>query len=156
MSVRDNEERATVERLVRAALETLLKRDGFLIAKNVNERSITHWLAVYLQEHFPTWDVDCEYNRDGHAPKELHLPAPQIDAEDTDATTVYPDIIVHKRGTPNNLLVIETKKTTSRRSAQFDISKLKQYQEQLGYTYGLFIEFLVADTPDVSRFDWIA
>jgi len=42
-------------------LELLLKNDGFLLEKNINERSITHKLGEYYQQLFPEWNVDCEF-----------------------------------------------------------------------------------------------
>ena len=45
------------------ATEDLKKNDEPLLMHNVNERSITHKLAEYLQKHLPEYNVDCEYNR---------------------------------------------------------------------------------------------
>jgi hypothetical protein len=148
MKAKHTLDRADVEERVRAALDTLLEQDGFLLFADVNERSITHRLAMYLQSLFPEWNVDCEYNRDGHDPKELDLPVSGANEYDTDATTVYPDIIVHKRDSQNNLLVIEAKKSTSsRRDIQFDLVKLEQYRRQLRYEHALFVEFVTAVKP---------
>ena len=92
----------------------LKKNDWKLLKSDVNERSITHKLAIYLQENFPNFDVDCEYNRDGLDPKMLNLPVSNILDNDTEAKTVFPDIIIHERGTKNNILVIEVKKSSNR------------------------------------------
>jgi hypothetical protein len=40
-----------------------------------------------------------------------------IEANDTAAITVFPDIIVHHRGLEDNLLVIEMKKTINTKDA---------------------------------------
>jgi len=45
------------------AISCLLEIDSYLLEIDVNERTITHRLAMYLQEEFEDWDVDCEYNR---------------------------------------------------------------------------------------------
>ena len=108
--------------LFKAISEFLLK-ECFLLKHDINERSITHKLAEYVQKYFSDYNVDCEYNRmpeksnnNGEAetkfiPKELHLNVSKISSDDDKGTTVYPDIIIHKRGSnDSNLIVIEVKK----------------------------------------------
>ena len=86
--------------LVLDALQRVIDLDADLLAADANERSITHRFAMYLQALLPEWQVDCEYNRDGHNPKRVNLPTTQHpDDEDTDAKTVFPDVIAHRRGT---------------------------------------------------------
>jgi hypothetical protein len=99
---------------VHRAIATLLAEDQYLLVNDVNERSITHKLADYLQREFPDTNVDCEYNKNHDDTKRLRLP-PKTDirSDDLDAHTVFPDIIVHKRNTDENLLVIEVKKSTN-------------------------------------------
>lgn len=62
-------------------------------------------------------------------------------------TTIYPDIIVHKRGTINNLIVIEAKKTDSRNptARAFDFAKLMTLttSDDYQYQHGYFIELPV-------------
>ena len=56
------------------ALSELLFIDHDLLGIDANERSITFRFAMYLQQCFPGWTVDCEYNRDSIEPKRLrHL-----------------------------------------------------------------------------------
>jgi hypothetical protein len=66
---------ARLERQVIQAAESLVTHDGYLLACDLNERSITHKFAEHLQRKFPEWNVDCEYNRDYHDPKRLDLPS---------------------------------------------------------------------------------
>lgn len=68
---------------------------------------------------------------------------------------IYPDIIIHKRGTLNNYIVIEAKKTsnTDKRLRLYDIIKLitlvKPYS--LSYKQGVFIDLPVgADFPKLK------
>lgn len=137
------------------ALGELLDRDGYLLRCNANERSISHRFAMYLQSRFTNWDVDCEYNRDGVEPKRIgHLDL-YPDAEDAEGQTVFPDIIVHRRGTLDNYLVIETKKTTSAVDRNIDRQKLAGYKRDLSYRYALFVEFAVDGRSDVSIAEWI-
>lgn len=105
---------------------------------------MAHKFAEYLQVVFKHWHVDCEYNRDGHEqdPKRLPLPSNR-NSEQVQDTTVYPDIIVHRRGQALNLLVIEVKKSSNNDSAavEFDRVKVASCVDHLGYKLGLFITF---------------
>ena len=71
---------------------------------------------------------------------------------------VFPDIIIHIRGTNNNLLAIEIKKDSNREIKDKDIKKLKAYceDENLQYSHGLFIKFGVEnDAGTVSECEWV-
>jgi hypothetical protein len=61
--------RKQIEHCLGREIEKLCQRDLILIQNDVNERSISHRLALYLQNEFPEWDVDCEYNPQGEEPK---------------------------------------------------------------------------------------
>jgi hypothetical protein len=145
-----------VKRKVRAAIDRLVKNDPHLLKIDVNERSITHRLAVHLKNAFKGWDVDCEYNRNRYDTKKLivgdhvHIPVESNQTDDEYGRTVYPDIIVHHRGTDQNLLVVEVKKTTSRVPNNFDLYKLGQYKHQLGYSHALFLNFRTGDTGRIG------
>lgn len=139
-----------IESKIWTALSALAKNDALLLSFDVNERSITHKLAQYLEPLFRGYDVDCEYNRVGteRDKKILHRLASEIEEgeqpslTDTDAKTVFPDIIVHIRGgqqAQDNLLVIEAKKAM--RSSAFDLKKLKAYKHELGYRYAYSVVF---------------
>ncbi|AOE85925.1 hypothetical protein [Pseudomonas sp. TCU-HL1] len=140
---------------VAAALTELLDRDRHLLEVDANERSITFRFAFYLQAHLPEWTVDCEYNRDGVEPKRLEYLGLYPDSEDDDAKTVYPDVIVHRRGSLENYLVIEFKKSTSRVDPAIDLAKLQGYKDQLGYEHALFVIVGTDDHADVARLEWI-
>jgi hypothetical protein len=138
------------------AIDMLLKRDSDLLDLDANERSITHKLAEYLQAEFEGWNVDCEYNRIGNAAKRIYLPAGGAPADDTNAVTVFPDIIVHKRNTRENLLVIEVKKSTNPYGEDFDLDKLRAFKDELGYRHGVFLRLYAGDEgPGVQSIKWI-
>ena len=103
-------------------------------------------LPSIWSRNFPEYQVDCEYNLNcdsedfrkripdfkvrldrlvGPATKEVY----GEEAEELPSlVSVYPDIIIHKRGTnENNLLVIELKKSTSRVPNEPDLTKLRTY-----------------------------
>ena len=53
-----------VKERLETALKKLYVRDSYLLEHLAHERSITHKLGEYLQQLFPDYDVDCEYNLD--------------------------------------------------------------------------------------------
>lgn len=149
-------DQGAIEADVRKAIARLFERDSFLLENNANERSISHKLAEYLQMELDCWDVDCEYNRDDHEIKQLNLPPRQKPADDPHATTVYPDIIVHRRNTDQNLLAVEIKKSNNPDDGSFDCRKLKAFKDQLGYQHCLFIKFKVGTpNPECEEFEFL-
>ncbi len=147
---------ANVAARVRGALAVLLEADALLFKVDANERSLTHRLAVHLTPVFPDWDVDCEYNRKGFEQKKIiHQLGGEDDPNTTNGSRVFPDIIVHHRTKPENLLVIEVKKSTSNESDDADLHKLQLLRVQLGYTHALFLRLACgAETPAVEKAVW--
>ncbi len=139
---------------VARALSELLDNDQDLLGVDANERSITFRFALYLQQHFPDLTVDCEYNRDGIEPKRLGHLELYPDSEDDDAKTVFPDVIVHQRGTRKNHLVLEFKKSTSHVDRQIDLRKLRGYKQQLGYEHALFVEVGTEGKAIITALEW--
>jgi len=130
-----------LKRRVITAVCALYGYDRELLDVDANERSITHKLAEHLQCEFPKWNVDCEYNRKGYDPKRLSLKFDSVNPDDTEAKTVYPDIIVHQRMSPKNLLIIEVKKANGRDDTK-DVEKLRAFikEPQYKYQYGLLLK----------------
>ena len=145
-----------IHKLVDNALNCLFTIDSYLLINDANERAITHRLACYLQTSFPEWDVDCEYNRNHDQAKRLHsIASRNAQMDNTNGKTVFPDIIVHKRGTNNNLLVIEVKKSTNRETEHFDFAKLDAYKNELNYKFALFIKLLTGNsTVGIQDYIW--
>jgi hypothetical protein len=133
--------RESIDVRLKKALHRLLTNDYYLLEKDVNERTISSRLAMYLQAVFRDWHVDCEYNKNHDVRKTLNiLSKKMVPVGDTEARTVYPDIIVHQRATDLNLLVIEIKKTTSVEGTDFDKRKLSAFKDELGYHYAVTLE----------------
>ena len=123
------------------AVSNLYRYDGDLIIRCANERSITHKLAEHMQREFLHWHVDCEYNRAGCDPKRLNIAAKKTSIDATEAVTVYPDIVVHRRGTDVNLLVVEVKKGGGEIQT-WDEEKLRAFtsHNRVRYQFGLFLK----------------
>ena len=139
-----------IEKKINTAVKDFEARHSTLLEVKANERSMTHKLAECLQKEFIGWDVDCEYNRKGFDPKRLNLTPVSILSDDENATTVYPDIIVHQRiKQENNLLVIEAKKVElGADNTKHDREKLRAFLSQLGYKFAVLVKFRTA--PDLS------
>lgn len=140
--------REEVCQAVTDALDRVIVEDTDLLRLDVHERSITHRLGMYLQETVnESWDVDVEYNRigaDGYVTKRL----PEEMLRGKSQGTVYPDVIIHRRGSEDdNLLVIEAKKSGN--SSEGDQQKVRAYMQHLGYDYGLFVRFDAGQDFDV-------
>lgn len=143
--VLDNSPNQGLGECIVRAIERFFAADSLLLVNNLNERTITGQFAVHLRPEFNRWDVDCEYNRDGHLVKKAN------------GEIVVPDIIVHHRGTADNLLVIEVKKSNSRVRDEEDLSKLGNFlNSDLQYRHGLFLKFAVGKrAPGLTRVQWV-
>jgi len=138
------------------ALEELFDLDCYLLQNDLNECSINHKLACHLQNQFQEWHVDCEYNKDGDKVKSLEFPNSNVEWNDTNAKSVYPDIIVHRRGNNGpNLLVIEIKKSSNKSKRDHDYNKLEGYVQFLSYYCALFLEIGTKENVGKRSFDWI-
>ena len=107
-----------------AALQEFYAHEALLFEKDLGERTITHRLAVHVEKHFPGWEVDCDYERLGE--RTLRLPRGTIvSTDDHFARSIYPDIVVHQRAIPNNLLAIEVRKASNHQPLDHDQHKLR-------------------------------
>jgi len=139
---------------VNKAIKFLLEKDRNLLENDSSERSITHKLACYLEKYFPEWDIDCEYNRNLIDTKKLKDTCKNSSEEN--GSSVFPDIIIHKRMSTKNYIVIEVKKTTNKEKDECDIQKLEAFRKELGYRHGLFLRFRTGSTDvKVETCEWI-
>ena len=146
---------ATLDKAIQAACE----EPNSLLKIGASEQAIAHRIAfqleVLLRREGKSWDVDCEYNRLGNGndsdglqqylAKRLDLNKPK--------RLVNPDLVVHKRGTSDNELVVEMKvhrrSHSTRSKVNFDLKKLKVFHddEDFGYREAVFIMFYIGNTP---------
>lgn len=129
--------RKELTRKVDLSISKFYARDLGLLEIDASEWAIAHRLAVYLEEYFEGWNIDCEYNRVGLSGATKH-----------NARGAYkrPDIVIHHRGMvekEHNLLVIEIKVDNS----PDDCSKLRDFtsppsrHRPFQYRYGLALSF---------------
>jgi hypothetical protein len=148
--------RDEIDVLVKGAITRVVDSERELLDRNVSERALTHHLARFLRERVPRpLVVDVEYNRHGDDPKRLLLPRRNAEDDELRATTVFPDIIVHVRGTDDhNLLVLEVKKPGE--AIEYDERKLRAFREQLHYRHAAHVILgQDADNEIIQRVIWI-
>ena len=133
-----------------AALGEFCAREIHLFEKDLGERALTHRLAVHLEKQFPGWEVDCEYNRLGE--RTLRLPkATIVSTDDGNGKSIYPDIVVHQREIPNNLLAVEVRKATNHQPPEHDQHKLRALTDpHLWFAYWIGIYLVLGRKSVVS------
>ena len=127
--------RSEVTAIVEQAIQRLVDEQPALLDLDVTERALSHHLAKYIAASVPAGlDVDIEYNRHGSKTKYLTLPPRKALDREVRATTVFPDILIHKRDTDEkNILVLELKKPGE--NLDYDQLKLTAFRKELGYVH---------------------
>ena len=134
---------------LKRALKNFYKKESLLVEYKVAERALTHNLAEYLQKLFHDYNVDCEYNKVGNgdskrvsALMDANSDCPHNCNEcPANKCVVFPDIIVHKRGRDENILVIEAKTAWSGQAQVNDYKKLQALIDSGEYHYQLGVAF---------------
>ena len=131
---------AALDKVV-AALAALYAHERYLFEHDLGERALTHRLAVYLEQQFPEWNVDCHYDRLGA--RTMQLPRGTIVSTDDHLDkSIYPDIVVHRREVPDNLLAIEIRKASNHQAEEHDRQKLRALTDPhlwFAYRIGLML-----------------
>ncbi len=122
-----------IESILDSALKKLLENDSDLFRLNTFEPTISSQLKLYLRPRFPSYDVDCEYDKYGKAEK-----------TDQHGREIRPDVNVHRRGILKkyNLIAIELKK--GKYPDTRDKRKLTYFTDPHGkyrYKFGFFVGF---------------
>ncbi len=133
------------------ALRKLLQDDELIYADPA-ERAIVARLGVLLDGQFPGWSIGVEWNRREDVIKRLRYGLSDDELEREGA--IVPDLIVHRVGKKENLLVVEVKKARNK-DYEGDIWKLQGMTHQAGaYAYSAGLH-LVIDMPKgtVTRCD---
>jgi hypothetical protein len=123
------------------ALKEFYAAETYLLERDLGERTLTHRLAVYVEKQFPGWQVDCNFDRLGE--RMLRLPHGTIvSTDDHFGKSVYPDIVVHQREIPNNLLAVEVRKASNHQPPEHDHHKLRAMTDPhlwFAYWIGLYL-----------------
>jgi hypothetical protein len=132
------------------ALREFYASETFLFEHDLGERSLTHRLAVYVEKQFADWNVDCHFDRLGA--RTMQLPHGTIVSTDDHLDkSIYPDIVVHRRDIPENLLAIEVRKASNHLVEEHDRQKLRALTDpHLWFAYGVGV-LLTLEKNGVGR-----
>lgn len=125
--------KSTLDTFAVAILELL--SDEELGYADPSERAIVARLGNLLQGRYPGWSIDLEWSRRENVIKRLRYGLSDEELIGKDA--IVPDLIIHRVGKRENLLVVEVKKVTNT-DYEGDIWKLKGLTEQAG-PYGYLV-----------------
>lgn len=106
----------------------------------ISERCISFRLGIYFQEVFIEYNVDCEYNREMYDIKRMN------------EKRIYPDIIVHKRKTLNNLIWVEVKKENSCKEKINEDREILKKVTCNKYKYGILI--IISSSKDRVKIEY--
>jgi hypothetical protein len=139
-----------IRNVMTGALQDFAKWDMELLHVKVQEETLSHRTAVYIEQRLGGWHIDCEYNRD------LTHAKMSVDG----LSRMRPDIIVHIRNSPHNLLVVEIKKTChSKRQINAAKSRVQEFTgkwtKHPRYCHGAVLVFPVrANDPKIVKCEW--
>ncbi len=142
---------APLDKVVNAIRE-FYQHEAYLLEKDLGERTLTHRMAVHLERQFDGWEVDCDYNRLGE--RLLKLPHGSIISTDDElGKSIFPDIVVHHRAVPENLLAVEVRKAINHQPVEHDHHKLRGLTDpHLWFAYRLGV-FLILGKKQVTASD---
>lgn len=141
---------------INICLQRLYRDDVILFERNQGkglcERCIVFRFALYLQEMFPDYFVDCDFNSssiNGNAVSAK--PITNIGGRTT--TNRFVDIIIHSRsfGRKNDFICFEVKKWNNydKKAVEKDKNNLKVLTSEYGYEYGFYL--ILAKTREKTR-----
>jgi hypothetical protein len=143
------EMQAELDKVV-AALGDFYARETWLLEHDLGERTLTHRVAVYLEKQYEGWEVDCNYDRLGE--RTLRLPKGSIvSTDDRLGKSIFPDIVVHRRAIPENLLAIEVRKATNHQPPEHDQHKLRALTDpHLWFAYRIGVYLVLGKISAIS------
>jgi hypothetical protein len=143
------EMQAELDKVV-AALGDFYARETWLLEHDLGERTLTHRVAVYLEKQYEGWEVDCNYDRLGE--RTLRLPKGSIvSTDDRLGKSIFPDIVVHRRAIPENLLAIEVRKATNHQPPEHDQHKLRSLTDpHLWFAYRIGVYLVLGKISAIS------
>ena len=157
--------KAKLDLLISRSLEFLYKNDEYLIIhkpvrvddkrdkNHVGERAIMFRFAHYMQmlmymdPFFSKYSLDCEYNRN----------MDDVKALPSSESGVFPDIVIHERGSnENNYAVIEIK-TYWNANQDFDRKKINEFIDQMGvYKYKNGVLIFLGRSREETRVEMLS
>jgi hypothetical protein len=149
-----------------SAIHKLIEEEFDILKRGLNELNLNAHLAKYLMPLFGQYDVDPEYNGDIFKPndrKALNIARNRmvkigIKPNEVNNYQLTPDIIIHKRNSnEQNLVVLEIKKdSNSQKNKDFDLLKLEHLTiDYLGnhYNYRLGVALIFGTQNNAGRYE---
>ena len=126
------------KQIILEALRKVVSEPYYEVVHDMHEVALCHRLAVNLEKSgkFDHYLIDCDYNR---AKKDV-----KRTRKGKNKTCGFrPDIVVHKRGSgENNLIMIEAKKASSSQKQKDDArDRLRRNGNEYQYKYAFFVVF---------------
>jgi len=142
-----------LERITEDALKEFLRKDSILLELDVREEAISHRVAFYLEqaleknkydlsfdsETIESLVTDCEYDKYRDVKKVLSGLIEKYPQKPTEE--IRPDIVLHKRNSDINLVVIEIKKKKSCDKQYAKDKALALVESDYKYKLGIYLEF---------------
>lgn len=142
-----------LKRIIFVALKEFLRKDSLLLELDVREEALSHRVAFYLEqaleekkydlsfdsETIESLVTDCEYDKHLDVKKTLHGLIEKYPKKPT--KEIRPDIVLHKRNSNTNLIVIEIKKKKSRNKQYAKDKALAFVESSYKYKFGIYLEF---------------
>lgn len=149
-----------IEKILDHSIKELYKKDAVLLRGkyNIHERTVCHRLAIYIENNLTEeYDVDVEYNRmrTKYGDDEIGEAIGKTlnwEGSDEGSSFVYPDIIIHKRDTDQNIVDIEVKMAWKSGLKKFDYEKINLFIKQLNYRFGVYVE--LSENPKETKIEF--
>ena len=137
---------SSYKQIISDALKEVVSEELYYeVAHDMHEVALCHRLAVHLEksEKFDGYLIDCDYNRSGINVKRSERNVKKHPREKVKNCGFRPDIIVHKRGSDDdNLIMIEAKKASATRPQKKEAKKrLRRHAKAYNYCYAFYVEF---------------
>jgi hypothetical protein len=135
-----------IKNKIKQCLRTLYQNDSILFERNSGkglcERCIVFRFAYYLQNNFPDYSVDCDFNSASIDGRPVNG-KPIIDPNRRTSTKRFVDIIVHNRTfrQASDFICFEIKKwnNNNMRASEKDKNNLRVLTSEYGYRYGFYL-----------------
>ena len=133
------------------ALREFYAHETWLLEHDLGERTLTHRLAVHLEKQFSGLAGRLRLRPAGRAHacgcRMARSSRPTI----ISAKSIYPDIVVHQREIPNNLLAIEVRKAANHQPPEHDRHKLRAMTDpHLWFAYWIGVYLVLGKKSVVS------
>ncbi len=134
------------QQIISEALKEVVSEELYCeVAYDMHEVALCHRLAFHLEnsKKFDGYLIDCDYNRSGINVKRSERNVKRHPREKVKNCGFRPDIIVHKRGSDDdNLIMIEAKKASATRPQKRKAKKrLICHAKEYKYCYAFYVEF---------------